>query len=64
MLKGGDMKMARIVSIHTDTDEHHQRDYSKAYFAFFEEARTWYRGAITYEKLFELLKPFLKPKRE
>jgi hypothetical protein len=56
---------ARIVSIYTGTDEHYRKDETKCFFAFYDdEKKLWHSGAITYEKLFELLKPYLAEKSE
>jgi hypothetical protein len=57
--------MIRCISIYTNTDEHYNNDFNKVYFCFFDEDKqVWFRGAITYEKLFELLKPLLKIKSD
>jgi hypothetical protein len=51
----------RCISIYTNTNEHYKKDNNKVYFSFFDEDKQlWFRGSITYEKLFELLKPLLK----
>ena len=57
--------MPRCISIHANINEHYQRDDKVVYFAFYDDERkTWHRGAITYEKLFELLKPLLAAKKD
>jgi hypothetical protein len=59
------MNKIKIVSIYANTDENYQEDKNKIFFSFWDENnQNWYKGAITYENLFELLKHLLKKTSE